>query len=261
MSAELKKDIHKILVEDFSRMMRFDKVTGLLPSVTHRGKTITKRFSGMPFIGDNYGEYSPKILIVGSDIGSDECVRNNTKDVNGTPLYYHDFHSKRENCVNVAYKAHLAGTYMTALYLLRNCDEFKAMWQESMCGITAQGALKRLNASQIAEVAHAIALTNLHTFVTVNRKGKSGADDRNWIDHDKEFAIFIEEVKCFAPDIIILQAINSMTNEDIEQIKQAVKGVAVYKLTHPSTRRKGGRIVHNLIIDPLREQGYKEEKL
>ena len=100
MSTELKKDIHKILVEDFSQMMGFDKVTGLLSSVTHRGKTITKRFSGMPFIGDNYGEYSPKILIVGSDIGSDECVRNNTKDVNGTPLYYHDFHSKRENCLN-----------------------------------------------------------------------------------------------------------------------------------------------------------------
>ena len=261
MSTELKKDIHKILVEDFSQMMGFDKVTGLLSSVTHRGKTITKRFSGMPFIGDNYGEYSPKILIVGSDIGSDECVRNNTKDVNGTPLYYHDFHSKRENCVNVAYKAHLAGTYMTALYLLRNCDEFKAMWQESMCEKTAHWALKMLSASQIAEIAHAIALTNLHKFVTVGREGKSGGDDRIWIDHDKEFAIFIEEVKCFAPDIIILQAINSMTNEDIEQIKQAVKGVAVYKLTHPSTRKRGGRIVHNLIIDPLREQGYKEETL
>ena len=53
MSAELKKDIHKILVEDFSQMMGFDKVMGLLPPVTHRGKTITKRFSGMPFIGDN----------------------------------------------------------------------------------------------------------------------------------------------------------------------------------------------------------------
>ena len=159
------------------------------------------------------------------------------------------------------YNAHLAGTYMTALYLLRNCDKFKDMWEESMCEKTAHWALKMLSALQIAEIAHAIALTNLHKFVTVVRPGKSGGDDRIWIDHDKEFAIFIEEIKCFAPDIIILQAINSMPNEDIEQIKQAVKGVAVYKLTHPSTRKKGGRIVHKLIIDPLREQGYKEEKL
>ena len=254
MSTKLKKDIHKILVEDFSKAMGFNEETGLLPN----GK---KRFSGMPFIGALYGEYSPKILIVGEDIGSDECVKNNTKDINGTPLYYHDFHSKRENCVNVEYKAHLAGTYMTALYLLRNCDKFKDMWEESMCGKTAHWALKMLSASQIAEIAHTIALTNLHKFVTKDRPDRSGDKDRNWIDHDKEFAIFIEEVKCFAPDIIILQAINSMTNEDIEQIKQAVKGVAVYKLTHPSTRRKGGRIVHNLIIDPLRKQGYKEETL
>ena len=250
MSAELKKDIHKILVEDFSQMMGFDKVMGLLPPLTHRGKTITKRFSGMPFIGDNYGEYSPKILIVGSDIGSDERKSDNT---------FHDFHSKRKNCMSGKYYAHLAGTYMTALYLLRNCEQFRGMWQDSMCGITAQGALKRLNASQIAEVAHAIALTNLHKFVTVNRKGKSGADDRNWIDHDKELAIFIEEIKCFAPDIVILQAINSISNEEIEMIKQAAGGASVYKLTHPSTRKKGGRIVQNLIINPLREQGYKEK--
>ena len=252
MSTELKKDIHKILVEDFSRMMGFDKVTGLLPSITHRGKTITKRFSGMPFVGFRYSEQTPKILIVGSDIGSDERRSDNT---------FHDFETKRSHCILSKYYAHLAGTYMTALYLLRKCDKFKAMWQESMCGKTAHWALKMLSALQIAEVAHAIALTNLHKFVTVVREGKSGGDDRIWIDHDKEFAIFIEEVKCFAPDIIILQAINSMTNEDIEQIKQAVKGVVVYKLTHPSTRRKGGRIVQNLIITPLREQGYKEETL
>ena len=256
MSKKLQKAILNILVKDFSKAMGFNEETGLLPN----GK---KRFSGIPFIGNDYGKFYSKILIVGEDIGSDECVINNTKDINGTPLYYHDFHSKRENCVNMAgkYNAHLAGTYMTALYLLRNCDKFKDMWEESMCDRTAHWALKMLSASQIAEIAHAIALTNLHKFVTVNRPGKSGAEDRNWIDHDKEFATFIEEVKCFAPDIIILQAINSMTNEDIEQIKQAAGGASVYKLTHPSTRKRGGRIVNNLIIDPLCKQGYKEETL
>ena len=245
MSTELEVAIRKVLVEDFSEAMGFNEETGLLPN----GE---KRFSGMPFIGNDYGKFSLKILIVGSDIGSDERKSDNT---------FHDFHSKRKNCMSGKYYAHLAGTYMTALYLLRNCDKFKDMWEESMCEKTAHWALQMLSASQIAEIAHAIALTNLHKFVTVVRESKSGGDDRIWIDHDKEFAIFIEEVKCFAPDIIILQAINSMTNEDIEQIKQAVKGVAVYKLTHPSTRRKRGRIVHNLIIDPLREQGYKEETL
>jgi hypothetical protein len=252
MSIELKKDIHKILIEDFSKAMGFNEETGLLPN----GK---KRFSGMPFIGALYGEYSPKILIVGEDIGRDECVKDNAKDINGTPLYFHDFDSKRKNCMPGKYHAHLAGTYMTALYLLRKCDKFKDMWEESMCEKTAHWALKMLSASQIEEIAHTIALTNLHKFVTKDRPDRSGDKDRKWIDHDKEFATFIEEVKCFAPDIIILQAINSMTNEDIEQIKQAAGGASVYKLTHPSTRKRGGRIVQNLIINPLREQGYKEE--
>ena len=256
MSKKLHVAIRKILVEDFSEAIGFDKETGLLPN----GK---KRFTGMPFVGFRYSELTPKILIVGEDIGSDECVNDNAKDINGTPLYYHDFDSKRKNCVNMAgkYNAHLAGTYMTALYLLRKCDKFKDMWDDSMCDRTAHWALKMLSASQIAEIAHTIALTNLHKFVTVVREGKSGDQDRNWIDHDKEFAIFIEEVKCFAPDIIILQAINSISKAEIEQIKQAVGGASVYKLTHPSTRKRGGRIVQNLIIDPLREQGYKEEKL
>ena len=256
MSIELKKDIHKILIEDFSKAMGFNEETGLLPN----GQ---RRFSGMPFIGNDYGKFYPKILIVGEDIGSDECVNDKAKDINGTPLYFHDFDSKRTYCVNVAgkYNAHLAGTYMTALYLLRNCDKFKDMWEESMCEKTAHWALKMLSASQIAEIAHAIALTNLHKFVTVVRPGKSGGDDRIWIDHDKEFVTFIEEVKCFAPDMIILQAINSISKAEIEQIQQAAGGASVYKLTHPSTRKRGGRIVHNLIIDPLRKQGYKEETL
>jgi hypothetical protein len=243
MSTELEVAIRKVLVEDFSEAMGFNEETGLLPN----GE---KRFSGMPFIGNDYGKFSLKILIVGSDIGSDERKSDNT---------FHDFHSKRKNCMSGKYYAHLAGTYMTALYLLRNCDKFKDMWEESMCEKTAHWALKMLSASQIAEIAHAIALTNLHKFVTVDRKGKSGAEDRIWIDHDKEFATFIEEVKCFAPDIIILQAINSISEAEIEQIKQAAGGASVYKLTHPSTRKRGGRIVQNLIINPLREQGYKEE--
>ena len=95
MSKILHRAIREILVEDFSKAMGFDKETGILPNSK-------KRFTGMPFVGFRYSEQTPKILIVGEDIGSDECVINNTKDVNGTPLYYHDFHSKRANCVNMA---------------------------------------------------------------------------------------------------------------------------------------------------------------
>ena len=53
MSIELKRDIHKILIEDFSKAMGFNEKTGLLPN----GE---KRFSGMPFVGFRYSEQTPK---------------------------------------------------------------------------------------------------------------------------------------------------------------------------------------------------------
>ena len=246
MSTELKKDIHKILIEDFSKAMGFNEEMGLLPN----GE---KRFSGMPFIGNDYGKFSPKILIVGSDIGCDEKRKDNT---------YHNFDTKRECCIRPSkreYRAHLCGTYMTALYLLKEVAPFSSMWQENLSDKTATLALKTLDTEQIQQIANAIALTNLHKFVTNDRTKRSGDEDRKWIDYDKEFATFIKEVKCFAPDIIILQAINSISKAEIEQIKQATGDAAVYKLTHPSTRKRGGRIVQNLIINPLRKQGYKEE--
>ena len=82
MSTELEVAIRKILVKDFSKAMGFNEETGLLPN----GK---KRFSGMPFVGFRYSEQTPKILIVGEDIGSDERRKDNT---------YHNFDTKRECC-------------------------------------------------------------------------------------------------------------------------------------------------------------------
>ncbi len=238
MSIELKKDIHKILIEDFSKAMGFNGETGLLPN----GK---RRFSGMPFIGNDYGKFSPKILIVGSDIGCDERRNDNT---------YHNFDTKRENCVNMAgkYYAHLAGTYMTALYLLKEVAPFNSMWQENFSDKTATLALKTLNTEQIRQIANAIALTNLHKFVTKDRDDRSGDKDRKWIDHDKEFATFIEEVKCFAPDIVVIQRIGLLSEKDLAQIQQTVE--RVYTLPHPSSgaRERGGCNVQKYIIEYLK---------
>ena len=239
MSTELKKDIHNILIEDFSNAMWFDKETGLLPN----GE---KRFSGMPFIGNDYGKFSPKILVVGSDIGCDERRRDNT---------YHYFDTKREDCIRPSkreYRAHLCGTYITALYLLKEVAPFNSMWQENFSNKTSTHALKTLKTEQIQMIADAIALTNLHKFVTKDRTNRSGDKDRKWIDHDKEFATFIEEVKCFAPDIVIIQRIGLLPEDDLKRIRQIVG--QVYTLPHPSSgaRERGGCNVQKYIIDYLK---------
>jgi hypothetical protein len=239
MSIELQKAIHNILVKDFSKAMGFNEETGLLPNSK-------KRFSGMPFIGNDYGKFSPKILIVGEDIGCDERRRDNT---------YHNFDTKRECCIRTSkreYRAHLCGTYMTALYLLKEVAPFNSMWQENFSDKTATLALKTLNTEQIRQIANAIALTNLHKFVTKGRTNRSGDKDRKWIDHDKEFTTFIEEVKCFAPDIVVIQRIGLLSEDDLKRIRQIVG--QVYTLPHPSSgaRERGGCNVQKYIIEYLK---------
>ena len=239
MSKKLQGAIRKILVEDFSKAMGFDKETGMLPNSK-------KRFTGMPFIGNDYGKFSPKILVVGSDIGCDERRGDNT---------YHYFDTKRKNCIlpsKRGYSAHLCGTYITALYLLKEVAPFNSMWQENFSNKTATHALKTLKTEQIQMIADAIALTNLHKFVTKGRANRSGDKDRKWIDHDKEFATFIEEVKCFAPDIVIIQRIGLLPEDDLKRIRQIVG--QVYTLPHPSSgaRERGGCNVQKYIIDYLK---------
>lgn len=251
--AKLKEDLQKILIDELSEKTGFDKKTGLLPDGG-------KRFVGMPYIGQNYGKDGyPRILVVGSDIGSDERV-----DADGNPKdgenYYHTFETKEKACVltkNV-YNAHLSGTYMTALYLLKDTDDtFKEMWSKVSDNATAYRNLKKFNAmgdKSVELIASFIAFTNIHHFVTERRKFKSGGNDRKEFQNG-ELDIFIEEVKCFAPDIIILQTINSISSK----VDAAIREISqVYTLRHPSTRVEGGRLVSKLIINPLRKQGYKD---
>ena len=60
---------------DLFKALAINKETGILGTISNKrysnrlGKI---RFSGYPFIGSNYSEASPKILVVGLDIGQDE---------------------------------------------------------------------------------------------------------------------------------------------------------------------------------------------
>lgn len=243
---QLKENLQKILIDGLSEKTGFDKKTGLL----QKTENVCKRFIGMPFVGENYGRNGyPKILIVGSDIGSDECVDAEGKPNDGIN-YYHTFETKEKACVHKTnkYNAHLAGTYMTALYLLRGCDnKFEEMWSLVDEEITAQRNLKKFNADDVARIASFIAFTNIHNFVTTGRKYKSGGKDRKNFE-DGELEIFLDEVKCFAPDVIILQAIDYIPKDVYEAVSENAK---TFKLRHPSTRIKGGRIMKEMVIKPL----------
>lgn len=250
---KLKENLQKILVGGLAEKTGFDKKTGLLKKTGNRCN-VYKRFIGMPFVGDNYGKNGyPKILIVGSDIGSDECVDEEGNPNDGTN-YFHTFETKKKACVHKTnkYNAHLAGTYMTALFLLKESDEkFKDMWSRVDENITAQRNQNKFTADDVALIASFIAFTNIHNFVTTGRKYKSGGEDRKHFENG-ELETFVDEVKCFAPDIIILQAINSIPENIYETIREIAP---TYKLHHPSTRIKGGRVMKVMVINPLHSAG------
>ena len=87
----LKKRLNA-LYEQFMEELQIDHQTGVLGRISnpnYKNQVGLIRFSGYPFIGSQYDSSSPKVLVVGLDIGIDECRENNT---------YHSFDS-RNKCI------------------------------------------------------------------------------------------------------------------------------------------------------------------
>ena len=88
-----KEDISTAIIAaygDLFKALAINKDTGILGTISNKrysnrlGKI---RFSGYPFIGSHYSEASPKILVVGLDIGQDEKYQENT---------YHNLNSRNK---------------------------------------------------------------------------------------------------------------------------------------------------------------------
>ena len=90
-------------------------------------------------------------------------------------------------------------------------------------------------------------MTNVHKFVTINRVGKAGPQNRKWIDKDCELAFLKAELKALKPTIVVFQepADGNLSDRQVEDLKQSLlkqshDGCTIIRLQHPATRKKGG---------------------
>ena len=238
MQSKLKADLKKKYQELFAKY-EIAEQTGQL------GYDPTRKFATYPYIGSRYGE-AAKILVVGLDIGKDEtCGR------------FQSFEERRaaiEDKELRKHNPHIAGTYFTALFFLKNKLDLKGKleWQESWIktknASTCQQALKNRGNLPTHNPLSYIALTNYYKFVKDAREGRAGGSDRIYLDRRFDQNFFIEEVEIFTPDIVIFQSedFNAYKYEMVwRDVRKAVG--AVYVGPHPSYRKKGGRVPENLV--------------
>ncbi len=227
---ELEKKIEKLYAEFFEKL-GINKSTGeLMTDVKHL------RFATYPFIGSNYATASKKILFVGLDIGQDET---------GTIQSFEERRVSVEASENK--NPHIAGTFASALYLLKNEYNWEKQWELFNEYPTCYQAHKNMNLEHagICPLSY-VALTNFFKFVEVARIKRSGDSDRKILTKEDEFELILKEIEILNPKIIFLQGVGLEKYLNVFNSIKA-KGIDVYIGYHPANRKKGYKQPEKLI--------------
>ena len=228
MNLQLLKSIEKIYDEILFKDNFVDKKTGIV------NKDSNRKLATYPYIGSKYGS-AKKVLIVGFDIGNDECrgeicslehrnqiETNNLRELN----------------------PHIGGTYFTALYFLKNDLNLNEFWEETKStkyGKTFATILRKVPQLPNENPLSYIAMTNFFKYVTVDRASSRRGDfDRIFIDKEKEINLFLAEIEVLNPDIVFFQSKGFQNLQ--EKIKNAllIKGIEIYYAYHPSDYSEAG---------------------
>lgn len=212
------KEMYKELFEKFE----IDEKTGCLKNFPQI------KFPTFPYIGSKYGE-SIKILIIGLDIGSDEKL--------GGIQSFEERREAIEDKIVSNHNPHIAGTYFTSLFFLRNDINFKSYWDKLKNELSCQKALQKINLLPKLNPLSYVALTNYYKFVSLKRKNRAGGENRNHIDKKIELDFFIKEVKLLDPDVIVFQS--NLFNNKKNLLKELFKiQNNIYIGVHPAYRGK-----------------------
>ncbi len=211
----------------FFRNMGIDCQTGDLPArfPNHR----KYKFACYPYVGSRYGTdpNTKKVLVVGLDIGCDENPGEGIKSL--------EERSGIECAPVDKLNPHIAGTYFTALRYAcpqRGWERFQDAEDACQTILKKRGAeLPSINPLSF------IALTNFYKWV---KKGsQSRKSERKYFDCKVESQLFLNEVRCLEPDVVVFQSTSYGENK-FKAIRESIKCQAreCHVLVHPSYPRK-----------------------
>ena len=213
----------KTKYQELFKKFGIDEKTGCL------NNTPNIKFPTFPYIGSKYG-LSKKILIVGLDIGSDEKV--------GGIQSFEERRKAIEDKLVSKHNPHIAGTYFTALFFLKDNLNLQNYWNKLKNCPTCQRALQNQEELPDVNLLSYIALTNYYKFVSVNRKNKTGGENRIHLNQEEENTLLIDEIKALNSDIIIFQSKNFKNKHYDLLLKIKDLGKRVIVIYHPSIRGK-----------------------
>jgi len=212
----------KIEYQELFKRFEIDEKTGCFKNIPNI------KFPTFPYIGSKYGE-TKKILIVGLDIGSDEKIggiqsfEERRKAIEDKPVSKHN--------------PHIAGTYFTALFFLKDSLNMEDYWNKIKNTFSCQKALQNQENLISSNPLSYIAFTNYYKFVSINRKNRTGGKNRIYLNKKIEIDFFIEEVKIFNPEIIIFQSNYFKYKRSL--LKRLLDmGNSIYIGPHPAYRGK-----------------------
>ena len=225
---EIKKSVLNIYDDILFKDNFVNRNTGIIE------KDTTRKLATYPYIGSKYGQ-TKRILIVGFDIGNDECKgeicslehrnqieTNNLRDLN----------------------PHIGGTYFTALYFLKDVLNLNDFWEDTKStkyGKTFATILRKVSNLPLENPLSYIAMTNFHKFVTVGREtSRRGDFDRIFIDREREIKLFLSEIEALNPEIIFFQSIGFQNLDKTVKDLLLKKNVKIYYAYHPSDFSQAG---------------------
>lgn len=228
MASDLEKTLQKVYGEFF-------QAAGVDPGTGRLDQYPGKKFATYPYIGSKYGE-ARRILFVGTDIGSDP-----------TPGRIQPFSERRRSIEDKSiakHNPHIAGTYITALYFLKDELDWGHHWEQIKNARTCQRALRyQYDDLPRDNPLSYCALTNYYKFVGESRIHRSGSKDRHFLNENAERKLFDTELYTFNADILVFQGTgfyHAATGMDKIEAR-------LYLAPHPAYREKNGRIPENYI--------------
>lgn len=232
MTRKLEKALEKTYQEFFGDM-GIDPETG-----RHRGRP-NRKFATYPYVGSKY-KRAKKILFVGLYIAKDAspgCIQS-------FPERRASIEYRFLSCHN----PHIAGTYMTALYFLKEELGWDSHWEKiADADSTCQKALKGLRDLLPSENPLSYcALTNWQKF----------AGEKKMEIRDREEKLFDEELRVFKPDVVVFQGACAEFKRKAEDLKKAGTRYSIHMGQSPTAWAGGVRRPKILIDDILQKSRH-----
>lgn len=197
-----------------------------------RNKHPDKKFATYPYVGSKYGNNgnAKKILFIGRDIGIGcwaggiQSFSERREGIEEKPLDCHN--------------PHIAGTYMTALYFLKDKFDGSARWEKIVKrDLICKSVLRLSDRKELLPSENPLsycALTNYHKFMTKGVETMRDKRGLEWLCRDKEEGLFRKEIEIFGPDIVIFQGKNEKFLKAAENLNSKGEVRAIYVGYHPS---------------------------